>query len=153
MVRQLPPWSGNSRKRLVRSPKVYVRDSGLLHGLVQVPDLETLLGHPLCGHSWEGCVLEQLLARLGDDWRASHYRTSAQAEIDLVLEGPRGEVHAIEIKRSSTPRPGKGFLFGCEDVGATERTFVVPSGEPHPVGHDTEVVPLPGMIRRLRTVG
>jgi len=142
MVRQLPPWSGNSPKRLVKSPKVYVRDSGLTHRLANIQDLETLLGHPLCGHSWEGFVIEQILATLPDTWEPSYYRTSAQAEIDLVLSGPRRRVLAIEIKRSSSPAPGKGFLLGCQDVKATERFIVKPSGEAHSVGQDVEAVSL-----------
>jgi predicted AAA+ superfamily ATPase len=149
MVRQLAPWVGNSRKRLVRAPKVYGRDAGLVHRLANVPDLETLLGHPLCGHSWEGFVIEQLLAYLPDSWQATFYRTSAQAEIDLVLEGPRRRVLAIEVKRAAAPRPGKGFLLGCEDVRATERFIVIPSGEAHPVGHDTEAIGLLELLQRL----
>ncbi|HTE05743.1 MAG TPA: ATP-binding protein [Planctomycetota bacterium] len=142
MLRQLQPWTGNSRKRLVRSPKVYVRDSGLAHRLANVQDLETLLGHPLCGHSWEGFVIEQIVSALPDTWEASCYRTSAQAEIDLVLTGPRRRVLAIEIKRSTAPVPGKGFLLGCEDVKATERFIVMPSGETHSVGHGVEAIAL-----------
>jgi hypothetical protein len=151
MVRQLEPWAGNSRKRLVRSPKVYVRDPGLTHRLANVPDLETLLGHPLCGHSWEGFAIEQMLADMPDSWRASFFRTSAQAEIDLVLEGPRRRVLAVEVKRASALRPGKGFMLGCEEVRATERLVVIPSGEAHPIGHDVEAVALPEMLHRLAT--
>lgn len=149
MVRQLQPWAGNTKKRLVRSPKTYVRDSGLLHRLANVPYLETLLGSPLCGRSWEGFAVEQMLARLPDSWQAFYYRTSAQAEIDLVLEGPARHVVAIEIKRSSSPRPEKGFLNGCEDVRAAERFFVIPAGEEHPIGHGTEAMPLASMLERL----
>jgi hypothetical protein len=133
----------------VRSPKTYVRDSGLLHRLANVPDLETLLGNPLCGRSWEGFAIEQMLARLPDSWQAFYYRTSAQAEIDLVLEGPARHVVAIEIRRSSSPRPEKGFLNGCEDIRAAERLFVIPTGEEHPIGHETEAVPLLAMLGRL----
>ncbi|HZL99691.1 MAG TPA: ATP-binding protein [Planctomycetota bacterium] len=149
MVRQLAPWSGNSRKRLVRAPKIYVRDAGLVHRLAQIPDSETLLGHPLCGHSWEGFAIEQILAQVPDTWRASYYRTSAQAEIDLVLEGPRRQVLAIEIKRASAPVPSKGFLLGGEDIGATKRYLVMPGGEAHSVGRDTEAVPLAELVERL----
>jgi uncharacterized protein len=147
MLRQLQPWSGNSRKRLVKSPKVYVRDSGLAHRLANVQDLETLLGHPLCGHSWEGFVIEQIVSGLPDTWEASYYRTSAQAEIDLVLAGPRRRVLAIEIKRSTAPVPGKGFLLGCEDVKASERFIVKPGGEAHSVGNDVEAVSLVEFLR------
>lgn len=149
MVRQLPPWSGNATKRLVRAPKVYVRDSGLLHRLVGIPDLETLLGHPVCGGSWEGFVIENLLAHLPDTWQATYYRTQAQAEIDLVLEGPRRQVLAIEIKRTLSPRPGKGFRLGSEDVRATERYHVIPGTETFPIGHETVAIGLLEMVKRL----
>ena len=149
MVRQLPPWSGNATKRLVRAPKVYVRDSGLLHRLANVPDLETLLGHPLCGESWEGFAIENLLAHLPDTWQATYYRTQAQAEIDLVLEGPRRQVIAIEIKRTLSPRVGKGFRLGSEDVRATERYYVIPGTETFPLGHETKAIGLLEMATRL----
>jgi predicted AAA+ superfamily ATPase len=149
MVRQLPPWSGNATKRLVRAPKVYVRDSGLLHRLANVPDLETLLGHPLCGESWEGFAIENLLAHLPDTWEATYYRTQAQAEIDLVLEGPRRQVIAIEIKRTLSPRVGKGFRLGSEDVGATERYYVIPGADTFPLGHETQAIGLLDMAKRL----
>ena len=150
MLRQLPPWSGNSAKRLVKSPKIYVRDSGLLHRLANVPDRETLLGHPLCGGSWEGLVIEQLLAGLPDHWTASYYCTSAQAEIDLVLQGPGGVVHAIEIKRSLSPRPGKGFLLGADDIGASRRNVVYPGSDRYPVGPEIEAIGLPDLLDSLR---
>jgi uncharacterized protein len=149
MVRQLSPWSGNSQKRLVKTPKVYVRDSGLLHRLANIPDVETLLGHPLCGDSWEGFVIENILVGLPDFWTASYYRTSAQAEIDLVLEGPRQQVVAIEIKRTLTPQVSKGFRLGCEDIRATHCYYVIPVGEPYPLGHDTEAITLGDLTQRL----
>jgi len=149
MIRQLRPWSGNSQKRLVKSPKVNERDSGLLHRLANIPDKDTLLGHPLCGPSWEGFAIEQILAHLPDTWEPCYYRTSAQAEIDLVLEGPGRHVIAIEIKRTSSPRPSKGFLLGCEDVGATERYYVLPKADPHPIGHDTEAIELIELMARM----
>lgn len=151
MVRQLPPWSGNSRKRLVKAPKVYVRDSGLLHRLANIPDLETLLGHPLCGASWEGFVIENLLAPLPDAWAAMYYRTGAQAEIDLVLEGPRRRVMAIEIKRTLAPKVSKGFQFGCEDIGATERYYISPAGERYPLGYDTEAIALRDLMQLIQS--
>jgi hypothetical protein len=82
-------------------------------------------------------------------WPATFYRTSAQAEIDLVREGPRRRVLAIEVKRASAPRPGKGFVLGCEDVRATERLVVIPSGEAHPIGHDTKAIGLLELLQRL----
>jgi predicted AAA+ superfamily ATPase len=149
MVRQLQPWSGNSTKRLVRSPKVYVRDSGLLHQLASVPDLDTLLGHPLCGPSWEGFVLENVLAQMPSTWRASYYRTSAQAEIDLVLEGPRKQVLAVEIKRTLSPKLSRGFHHGFEDIAATRGVFVIPEGDRFPLAKNVEAVPLRAWIAEL----
>jgi len=149
MVRQLQSWSGNTAKRLVRSPKVYVRDSGFVHRLASIPDMETLLGHPLCGDSWEGFVIENVLTHMPDRWQASFYRTSAQAEVDLVLEGPRRQVIAVEVKRTLTPKVSKGFRLGCEEVRATSRFYAIPVGEPHPIGHDTEAVALPDLVARL----
>ncbi len=146
MVRQLRPWSGNASKRLVKSPKIYVRDSGLVHRLANIPDTETLLGHPLCGDSWEGFAIEQILASLPDTWRSSYYRTAAGAEIDLVLEGSRGEVVAAEIKRTSSPRVGKGFHNGCADIGATQRFYVVPTGDRFPLGADIDAISLADFI-------
>ncbi|HET7713057.1 MAG TPA: ATP-binding protein, partial [Patescibacteria group bacterium] len=149
MVRQLPPWSGNSTKRLVKTPKVYVRDPGLLHRLANIPDTETLLSHPLCGESWEGFALEQLLVHLPDFWTASYYRTGAQAEIDLVLEGPRQQVLAVEIKRTLTPQVSKGFRLGCEEIKATERYYVIPSGEQYPLGHETTAITIAALAHRI----
>jgi hypothetical protein len=149
LVRQLPPWSGNERKRLVKAPKVYVRDSGLVHRLTNLADRDTLLGHPLCGASWEGFAIEQLLVHLPETWRASFYRTGAGAEIDLVLEGPRERRIAIEVKRTSTPTLSRGFCSGVEHIGAQERYFVIPEGEPYPIGADTTALGLSELCRRL----
>jgi predicted AAA+ superfamily ATPase len=153
MVRQLPPWSRNPRKRLVKTPKLYVRDSGLVHRLANIPDLETLLGHPLCGDSWEGFAIESLLMHLPDGWEATYYRTSAQAEIDLVLEGPGGRVTAIEVKRTLTPVVSKGFRFGCDDIGAAagSRFYCIPDGERYPIGHDTDAIALRDLVSLLMT--
>lgn len=149
MVRQLMPWSGNSQKRLVKAPKVYLRDSGLLHQLANVPDLDTLLGHPLCGPSWEGFVLENTLAQLPSAWRASYFRTSAQAEIDLVLEGPKRQVVAVEIKRSMSPTLSKGFHHGFVDIGATRGFVVMPEGDRFPLRKDVEALSLREWIEEL----
>lgn len=153
LLRELVPWAGNSRKRLVRAPKIYLRDSGLVHRIGGIADLEGLLGHPLCGHSWEGFAIEQLLVHLPDTWSTSFYRTSAGAEIDLVLEGPSSRIVAIEIKRSLSPTPRKGFALGCEDVGATERYVVMPHGEEHSLGSGTRAIALPEFVRRLIGTG
>ena len=152
MVRLLPPWSGNSLKRLVKTPKVFVRDSGLLHRLAGIPNLEVLSGHHLIGASWEGYALENLLNRLPDTWKASYYRTSAKAEIDLVLEGPSGEVVAVEIKRTLRPKLGKGFRNGYADVGATQGFFVVPTQESFPLADTIEATSLTEAIGCLEAM-
>ncbi|HEX5051852.1 MAG TPA: ATP-binding protein [Planctomycetota bacterium] len=149
MVRQLRPWSGNSTKRLVKAPKVYVRDSGLTHHLARILDLDILLGHPLCGATWEGFVIENILAQLPDSWQASYYRTSAQAEIDLVLEGPRRQVYAVEIKRTLSPKLSKGYQLGFADVGATRGIVAMPAGTRFPLAPDVEAVPLKELIAEL----
>jgi predicted AAA+ superfamily ATPase len=149
MVRQLQPWAGNTRKRLVKSPKVYLRDSGLLHVLLNISDYETLLGHPVLGASWEGFVLESIIQSLSNKWQYSYYRTSGQTELDLVLEGPKNEVFAIEIKRSIAPKVSKGFHSASDDIKAT-RKFVVYSGEDRfPLGHDTEAINLNAFFAEL----
>ncbi len=140
MVRQLRPWSGNSKKRLVKSPKVYIRDSGLLHRLVQISDPQTLQGHPIVGVSWEGFIIENILAHLSDKWQYSYYRTQAGAEVDLILEGPKNQVWAVEIKRTLSPKISKGFMLGSEDVGATKRFFVHASYDRFPLSKNTEAI-------------
>jgi predicted AAA+ superfamily ATPase len=152
LTRLLKPWSGNSLKRLVRAPKVYVRDSGIVHRLTNVPDLETLLGHPSCGNSWEGFVLEQLLTFCPTDYEATYFRTATRHEIDLVLEGPRSRVLAIEIKRSRAPELSRGFLVGCEEVKATERFVVVPDGESYSIGNGTKVIGLRELVEYIAGV-
>ncbi len=150
MVRQLQPWSGNTKKRLVKSPKIYIRDTGLLHKLLNISDFDTLLGNPIVGASWEGFVVENIIINLSGKWRYSYYRTSTQTEVDLVLEGPDKQVWAIEIKKSAAPTLTKGFHSACEDIAAT-RKFVVYSGsERFPMAGNTEAIGLIGMLKMLK---
>ena len=150
LVRRLAPWSRNVGKRLVRSPKVYLRDAGILHALLGIADSDALLGHPIVGMSWEGFVIENILLHLPDTWTASYYRTQAQAEIDLVLEGPAGQgLYAIEIKRTLTPRPSKGFRNGALDIAATVKRCVIPIDGRYPLGDGIEAVGLGAMLKEL----
>ena len=153
LVRRLPPFIANTRKRLVKSPKVYVRDSGLVHGLLGIQDELTLTGHPVMGASWEGFVIENLLAVAPGRTLASFYRTAAGAEIDLVLELPgRTAPWAIEIKHSLAPRPARGFYNALEDV-RPEKAFVVYAGtERYPSSREVEVVGVREMAEVLRGV-
>ncbi|TVR18200.1 MAG: ATP-binding protein [Balneolaceae bacterium] len=149
MVRQIQPWAGNTKKRLVKSPKIYIRDTGILHKLLKIYDFETLLGHPVVGSSWEGFVAENIIVNLSDKWEYSYYRTTTQTEIDLVLEGPANQVWAIEIKRSAAPSLKKSFHKACDDIEATKK-FVVYSGTEHfPIAKDTEAI---GLIDFLKII-
>lgn len=153
LVRRLPPFRRNVGKRLVKTPRVYVRDSGLVHALLGIPDYNTLAGHPVVGASWEGFVLENLLTVAPDRTSASFYRTSAGAEVDLVLElpGNRG-LWAVEIKRGLTASLGKGFHHAREDLKA-DRFFVVYSGDEHfPIAKDVEAIGLRDLVSLLSEI-
>ena len=139
LVRRLPAWSGNVGKRLVRSPKVYVRDSGLVHALLGLQTLDHVLGHPVAGSSWEGFVIEQLLAA-APQAQASFYRTSHGAEADLVLQLRNGQTWVVEVKRSSAPTVSKGFYLAAADVGATRKLLVAPVAEAYPMREGIEVM-------------
>jgi len=150
LVRRLQPWTRNPAKRLVRSPKTYIRDSGLLHALLGIRDLEELLGHPVVGGSWEGFVLENLLATALPGVTAWFYRTSAGAEIDILLERRKGDLWAIEVKRSiSAPYPSKGFHLACDDVKARRRIVVYPGRESYKIESNVEVMSLRSLISLL----
>ncbi len=150
LVRRLPSWHANLGKRLVRSPKVYIRDSGLVHALLGIGDRETLLSHPVLGASWEGFVIEQLLVVAATQGVQGHfYRTSGGAEIDLLLVHPDGRLWAIEIKRSLTPRPERGFHSACADLAPERRFVVYPGDQAYPVGEGIQAVPLPTLARLL----
>ena len=145
-VRRLPPWHRNTGKRLVKSPKVYLRDSGLLHTLLGIDDIDALAGHPKIGDSWEGFVVENVLSVIPDGASAGFYRTAAGAEIDLVIESGR-ERWAIEIERSSVPTLTRGFFSACDDIAPTRR-FVVHSGsEAFRLRDGVEAWPLPRLVQ------
>ncbi|TDW96832.1 ATP-binding protein [Dinghuibacter silviterrae] len=149
MVRQIQPWAGNTKKRLIKSPKIYIRDTGLLHSLLNISTFEGLLGNPAVGASWEGFVMESIITRLSTKWQYSYYRTVTQTEIDLVLEGPGGQIWAIEIKKSGAPSVKKGFHAGCEDIKATHK-FVVYSGtERFPLSDNVEAIGLVAFLKLI----
>jgi predicted AAA+ superfamily ATPase len=152
LVRSLPAWSRNAGKRLVKSPKLYWRDTGLLHRLAGLGDLEQVLGHPLCGHSWEGYCIEQILGQLPAGTRACHYRTHAGAEVDLVLEHASGEIHAIEIKRTLSPKLTPAFRESMATLGATKGTYLMPAGDGFPLSGQVDAVGLPQFLQSLRNV-
>ena len=150
LVRRLRPWSGNTGKRLVKSPKVYVRDSGLVHALLGLETLHDLAGHPVCGMSYEGFCIDNLLAAAGHQVTAYTYRTHAGAEIDLLLERGAKPWMAIEIKRSTAPSLSKGFEIACDDLGITQRHVVYPGTDSFPMRYGTQAIGLVELMRRLQ---
>ena len=150
LVRRLPPYHVNVGKRLVKSPKTYIRDSGLTHALLGIETLDDLLGHPVAGSSWEGFVIESLLAVAPIGTRASFYRTSAGAEIDLILEmGARHGIWAIEIKRSRAPRIEKGFRIALDDIKPTHAFVVYGGNDGFPMGNGIEAISVRGLAKVL----
>lgn len=140
LVRSLLPWSVNVGKRLVKTPKVYVRDSGLVHALLGLRSVDDVLGHPVVGTSYEGLVIETLLQNLPADARAWFYRTYDGAEIDLVIErGGKPEI-AIEIKRSNSPALARGFTTACDDLGITQRWVAYPGSESYQLRNGAKVI-------------
>jgi hypothetical protein len=157
LVRRLPPFHANVGKRLVKSPKTYVRDSGLTHALLNIETYEDLLGHPVSGPSWEGFAIENLIVAASGRTLASFYRTAAGAEIDLLLElgGQRG-TWAVEIKRGLSAKPQRGFYQALEDVQPA-RAFVVHAGEDsYPISEGIEAIglrELAGLLSRKANEG
>lgn len=150
LLRRLAPYCANTKKRLVKSPKFYVRDSGLLHALLGIGDFEKLAGHPVVGSSWEGFAIENILAVVPEPTRASFYRTSAGAEVDLLLELPgHPKPWAIEIKQSSVPKASRGFYESLKEL-TPERAFILYGGEAHyPVSDGIEAIGLRGICELL----
>ncbi len=151
LVRRLPPWLSNTGKRLIRSPKVYVRDSGLVHALLGVSNLDDLLGHPIVGNSWEGYVIENLLRALPPHVEAYFYRTATGAEIDLLLSFGVGKLWAIEIKRSSAPKLEKGWHFACEDLKPHACFVIYPGNERFPIARGIDALGLLEMMDLIRS--
>lgn len=149
LVRCLPPWHANLGKRLVKSHKVYVRDSGLVHALLAIPDKETLLSHPVVGQSWECFVIENLLTSAPAEVQGYFYRSSGGAEIDLLLSWPDGTLWAVEIKRSLTPKVERGFHAACSDLSPARKFVVYPGTERFRIAADIEVISLADMALEL----
>lgn len=150
LVRRLRPFHANTGKRLVKSPKTYVRDSGIVHALLGIEDYNALAGHPVVGMSWEGFVIENLLAAAPPRTMASFYRTSAGAEIDLVLEFPgKDGLWAIEIKRGLSVPPSKGFHIALDDL-KPKRALIVHSGaDRYPVSKEIEAISVRDLATQL----
>ena len=153
LVRRLPPFFANVRKRLVKSPKVYVRDSGIVHRLLRLDDDEAVLGHPVAGASWEGFVVETLLRAAPELTQASFYRTATGVEIDLVLELPGDRLWAVEIKRGLAPAVGKGLRTALEDVQPDQAFLVYGGDERYPKEGGLEAIGLRELADELSRLG
>jgi len=149
LLRRLPPWHANVGKRLVKTPKLYVRDSGLVHALLDLATKESVLSHPVVGASWEGFCLENILACAPAQVQGYFYRSSGGAEVDLILQWPGGDLWAIEIKRSLTPKVERGFHAACTDLNPTRKMVVYPGNEHYPLGHDVHAMPLMPLCEQL----
>jgi len=148
IVRTLLPYVSNIKKRMIKSPKVYIRDTGLLHALLDIRTFDDLLGHPVYGPSFEGYVIDNILSSF-PDWKGSFYRTSNGAEIDLVLNKGQKSI-AIEIKASSAPQVSKGFWSAIEDIQPTESWVIAPVMDTYTYKKDVNVTNLSGFLSRLK---
>ena len=149
LVRRLPVWRANVGKRLVKRPKAYVRDSGLVHALLGIREMDALLSHPVVGASWEGFVIEQLLLGHDNPLEGYYYRTAGGAEVDLLMHFADGALWAVEIKRSLSPKPTRGFHEACRDLQPERRCVVYPGTESYPLGEEVKVCPLMEMARSI----
>ncbi len=149
LVRRLQPWASNAGKRLVRSPKIYVRDSGITHALMGLETYNNLLAHPVVGGSWEGFVIENIMSVAPARMQPYFYRSAGGAEVDLVLEFADGKKWAVEIKRNSAPHLSKGFHIACEDI-QPDRKFVIYSGKDmFPMGDGITAISLTHIMHEI----
>jgi predicted AAA+ superfamily ATPase len=148
MIRELKPFEANLNKRLVKTPKVYIRDSGILHSLLNISGFNDLFAHPVFGFSWEGLVIENACTAVGEEWDSFFYRTSHGAELDLVLKQGTKTI-AIECKVSDAPKPTKGFWNALEDIEPQITYIVSPKAEKYPIKEDVWVLSLEDLIKEL----
>jgi uncharacterized protein len=149
LIRRLRPYAANTSKRLIKSPKLYLRDTGLLHALLRLRTADDVLGHPIAGPSFEGFAIESMIAVLPDGAQATFYRTQAGAEIDLIVELGPGKLIAIEVKLASTPSVSRGFYAGISDLAPIAKWIVHPGNESFPLKDGIEAVGVSEAVRRL----
>lgn len=152
LVRRLQPWHENAGKRVVKSPKVFVRDSGLVHALLGLGSIESVLGHPVVGGSWEGFAIETLIAAAPIGTEHFFYRTAAGAELDLVLRLPGNATWAIEIKRTTTPKVSRGFHLSVDDIKADRKILVYAGEREVPAGDGLRAMSLATAVGQLRNL-
>ena len=151
LVRRLEPWHANVKKRLIKSPRFYVRDSGILHRLLGVDNHDALLSNPVLGKSWEGFVVENIHSVLPRRAETYFYRTTAGAEIDLVIKMPSSAIWAVEIKHGVAPKLGKHYSQICGDVGATRKYIVYGGDDEFPVGDNVNVISLQKLMHKIQS--
>ncbi|MCF6299762.1 MAG: ATP-binding protein [Proteobacteria bacterium] len=150
LVRRLEPWHTNVKKRLVKSPRFYVRDSGILHRLLGISDYDALLSNPVFGKSWEGFVIENIISVLPNSVSYYFYRTAVGAEVDLVLKVSSSQTWAIEIKTGLAPKITAGCYNACEDIQATKRYVVYGGLDEFPLKHNTTMISLQSLMLKLQ---
>ncbi len=150
LVRRLEPWYANVRKRLVKSPRYYVRDSGILHRLLGINNHDALLSNPVLSKSWEGFVIENICSVLPRHAESFYYRTAAGAEIDLIIRLSSDEILAVEIKYGTAPRIGKHFNRTCEEIGVSGKYVVYGGEDEFPIGNNVTIISLPRLMRKLQ---
>ncbi|PXX11395.1 uncharacterized protein DUF4143 [Nitrosomonas ureae] len=150
LIRKIQPYTTNIKKRLVKSPRIYVRDSGITHALLNIASYNDLLGHPVVGKSWEGFVIENIASVLPPRVRAYYYRTAGGAEIDLVLEFGVNEKWAIEIKKGTSFSLGRGFHEACEDIKPQKKFVIYAGKDKFPLPHETTAIALYDFMEILK---
>ncbi len=149
LLYQLLPWHTNAKKRLIKSPKIYIKDSGILHYFSRVYSYEDLLSHPIIGASWEGYAIEQILYHKPEDVDLHFYGTHNGTEIDLIMVKAQQPLVAIEIKFSNAPKVSKGFHIGCEDLGISKKYILTPHADTYPAKNKTMVMSLWNFLKEL----
>lgn len=149
LIRTLHPWARNVGKRLVKAPKFFWRDTGILHALTNLKSVEDVLGNPLCGASWEGFCIEQIVTSLPDHAKSFHYRTHAGAELDLIIELPGKGIVAVEIKRSLSPKVTPAMMESFQTTGAKHGFIVTPKGEGFPMNKNFTALPISEFISSI----
>lgn len=140
LVQRIPTFSYNLKKRIVKAPKVYLTDTGVLHQLLGLQDYDALFGSPMLGASWESYVLNQILAEKNNQLDVYYYRTHAGTEIDIVLAKSLTPIASIEVKFSGTPKMTKSFSIGIEDLKTSKNFIIIPLAEDYPIREDVRVV-------------
>jgi uncharacterized protein len=152
LVRQLQPWHSNLGKRLVKTPKTYIRDTGLMHSLLSIETNDALAGHPTVGASWEAFCIETISQQLASNVQTYFYRTSAGAEIDLLIQSPSGNLWAVEMKRSATPKVERGFHHACADLNPTRKFVVYPGIDTYRMSDDITAISLPNFCKAIEAL-